>query len=716
MKISYYYGGAFDKTPVAKDINDIFAEIKNGKHKKRIETCRKKLEEGDKSGYDDLKRRIPAITVSCLAKGRKGDSGIEEYSGLLQGDFDNVSTPLFSTVGEIRDTLATDRHVVASYISPSGRGVKLWIAVVKDATKHKDSFVSAQKYFKEKYELDLDPSCSDITRLCFQSYDPEAKFKETAEPIPLEAAETDFFFDASEQVENQKRDDSERVQLALDKVAHLADDYQSWYKIGMSVKYTLNGQGFEMWDEWSRKSSKYNASEMASKWKSFSGGEIEGGTLFHLAGETFTHKPLQAVPKSFQPQEEKPLHKDYYNPPGFVGDLAKLMTDYARYPQPELALAASLAYTGTLLGQRVRTIENIRTNLFCVGIGRTGSGKEFPRMVIKMLDEQGNLECFAGEKVTSRSAIERCMTLRPTSLFLIDEFGLFLKSVFSEGANKHLSDCVTAWMELYSSSQSTFYGVDRASTRDVERAVIIQPCCSIYGTTTGTSLWSSLSSDKINDGSANRFLFFNATAERATRQSPPILDMIPEPILIKAKEFRDLSINPGEEGNIKDTHGRPKPLIVDYTDSAKKIFNRFEDECEKKSESVDLNASMWVRSPEHARKIALIMAFSAGKDKIDAEATESAVEVTQHLNQRAIKDIEGNLADNLNEKLSKRIEGIIRSHRDGIVNWELTRKTRFLNQKQRMDILNDLIESNIIVAVEESSIRGKSKIKWFAQT
>ena len=23
MKISYYYGGAFDKTPIAKDINDI---------------------------------------------------------------------------------------------------------------------------------------------------------------------------------------------------------------------------------------------------------------------------------------------------------------------------------------------------------------------------------------------------------------------------------------------------------------------------------------------------------------------------------------------------------------------------------------------------------------------------------------------------------------------------------------------------------------------
>ena len=86
------------------------------------------------------------------------------------------------------------------------------------------------------------------------------------------------------------------------------------------------------------------------------------------------------------------------------------------------------------------------------------------------------------------------------------------------------------------------------------------------------------------------------------------------------------------------------------------------------------------------------------------------------MNQRAIKDIEGNLADNRNEKLSKRIEGIIRSNRDGIRNWELTRKTRFLNQKQRMESLNDLIESNIIVAVEESSIRGKSKIKWFAQT
>jgi hypothetical protein len=192
--------------------------------------------------------------------------------------------------------------------------------------------------------------------------------------------------------------------------------------------------------------------------------------------------------------------------------------------------------------------------------------------------------------------------------------------------------------------------------------------------------------------------------------------LIPEPILIKSKEFRDLSINPEDEGNIKDSHGRPKPLIVDYTDSAKKIFNRFEDSCEKKSEGTDLNASMWVRSPEHARKIALIMAFSAGKDKIDAEASESAVEVIQYLNQRAIKDIEENLADNLNEKLSKRIEGIIRNCKDGIINWELTRKTRFLTQKQRGDILNDLIESNIIVAVEESSTRGQPKIKWFAKT
>ncbi len=715
MKISYYYGGAFDKTPIAKDITDVFAEIKNGKHKKRIETCRKKLEEGDKSGYDDLKRRIPAITVSCRTKGRKVDSGIEEYSGLLQGDFDNVEAPPFSTVGEIRDTLANDRHVVASYISPSGRGVKLWIAVIKDATKHKDSFVSAQKYFKDNYKLDLDPSCSDVARLCFQSYDPDAKYKETAEPIPLEAAEPEFLFDATQQVESQKRDDSERVQLALDKVAHLADDYESWYKIGMSVKYTLSGQGFEMWDDWSRKSPKYKASEMASKWKSFSGGEIEGGTLFHLAGETFTHKPLQVIPQSFKPKEDVVLHKDYYNPPGFVGNLVKLMTEYARYPQPELALGAAVTYTGTLLGQRVRTVENIRTNLFSVGIGKTGSGKEFSRMIIKMLDEQATLECFAGEKVTSRSAIERCMSLRPTSLFLIDEFGLFLKSVFSEGANKHLADCVTAWMELYSSAQSTFYGVDRASTREVERAVIVQPCCSIYGTTTATSLWSSLNSDKINDGSANRFLFWNATSERATRQSPKILDMIPEPILIKAKEFRDLSICPGEEGNIKDTHGRPKPLIVDYTGSAKKLFNSFEDQCEKKSEGSDLTSSMWVRTPEHARKLALIVAFAGGKNEIDSEATEWAVELCTHLNQRAIKDIEENLADNLSERTSKRVEGIIRSHPEGLENWQLTRKTRFLtNQRQRNEILQDLVESNLIVAVEEKT-KTSPKVRWYAK-
>tara|TARA_Y100001951_G_C11263177_1_gene253817 strand:- start:365 stop:1054 length:690 start_codon:yes stop_codon:yes gene_type:complete len=229
-------------------------------------------------------------------------------------------------------------------------------------------------------------------------------------------------------------------------------------------------------------------------------------------------------------------------------------------------------------------------------------------------------------------------------------------------------------------------------------------------------MWSSLNSDKINDGSANRFLFWNATDERATRQEAPILDMIPEPLLIKAKEFRELSINPGEEGNISETHGRPKPLIVDYSSDAKRLFNKFEDKCEKLADKPEETSSMWVRTPEHARKLALIVAFSGGKSEIDLEASEWAVELTTHLNQRAIKDIEENLADNLNERISKRVEAIIRSHPEGLESWQLTRKTRFLaNQRQRNEILEDLVESNLVVAVEEKGKR-KNIIKFYART
>lgn len=72
---------------------------------------------------------------------------------------------------------------------------------------------------------------------------------------------------------------------ALSYVNHLADDYDSWLRIGMSLT-PLGAQGLALWDQWSSQSANYEESACERKWRSFgrSGvGAVTLGTLFHEA-------------------------------------------------------------------------------------------------------------------------------------------------------------------------------------------------------------------------------------------------------------------------------------------------------------------------------------------------------------------------------------------------------------------------------------------------
>jgi len=62
-----------------------------------------------------------------------------------------------------------------------------------------------------------------------------------------------------------------------------ADDYQEWISIGMIIKKEYQDDGYEIWDEWSRKSAKYDPFAMRSKWESFKGDGLSIGTLNKIA-------------------------------------------------------------------------------------------------------------------------------------------------------------------------------------------------------------------------------------------------------------------------------------------------------------------------------------------------------------------------------------------------------------------------------------------------
>jgi len=61
------------------------------------------------------------------------------------------------------------------------------------------------------------------------------------------------------------------------------EDYQEWISIGMIIKKEYPDNGFDIWDEWSRKSNKYDPFIMHSKWDSFKGDGLSIGSLNKIA-------------------------------------------------------------------------------------------------------------------------------------------------------------------------------------------------------------------------------------------------------------------------------------------------------------------------------------------------------------------------------------------------------------------------------------------------
>lgn len=150
-----------------------------GKFADNVRAVREAVKEGDKDKAGEAKLNLPA----CMFSGtftRRSSKDIEEHSGMLCLDFDYIDNPKGSV-----DEMRYDPHIIASFISPSGTGVKTIIAIPRDVENHREAFLSASSYIKTVYGLEADESGKDVSRLCFLSYDPELHYSDEAVELPV---------------------------------------------------------------------------------------------------------------------------------------------------------------------------------------------------------------------------------------------------------------------------------------------------------------------------------------------------------------------------------------------------------------------------------------------------------------------------------------------------------------------------------------------------
>ena len=259
MELPYLSISKFNKVTdihgAVTEVNEELTRIQNGYYQNIVEEARKFFI-SDKTTNNEIKRRLPAVTFSgVFDHGRKAEK-ITTYTSLIVLDIDHLAP---QELKNLKGKLSNDRHVIAIWCSPSGFGLKFLIfSDNADVQYHKLVFDFAARYFADTYNVAIDQSGSDPSRLCFSSYDPDLIINKIFEPFhlliepdkwikkevvrmkqPTLRQEGQTLFNNQE---NDKRDKETMVNiikfLKREKQSITAD-HESWYKVALAMANTF---------------------------------------------------------------------------------------------------------------------------------------------------------------------------------------------------------------------------------------------------------------------------------------------------------------------------------------------------------------------------------------------------------------------------------------------------------------------------------------------
>ena len=177
------------ETPYSLTILEVYDRIKNGYSdlNKKIERLRAMDDTSEQ--HRTLKNSLLAIMFNGTFNERN-DNGLIEHSGLCVLDFDDY--PDNDTMNQERQRLIKCPFTYLVFTSPGGKGLKVVIKIPKSTKdEHKRRFQAFEKYIQSDY---FDKTSCNVSRVCFESFDPEAYLNEFCQEFTTIEQEKGFDF------------------------------------------------------------------------------------------------------------------------------------------------------------------------------------------------------------------------------------------------------------------------------------------------------------------------------------------------------------------------------------------------------------------------------------------------------------------------------------------------------------------------------------------
>jgi VirE N-terminal domain/Primase C terminal 2 (PriCT-2) len=242
-KVSFYKNIADTTNKTVINIDAYLKGIKTGKYKKQIEALRNT---GSKKLQTVLKKQLPNITASGIFSERK-DASIITHSGLKQIDFDSVEN-----LQTANAALQKDKYTFASFLSPTGTGIKLLVRI--EPSQEKDVYKELEHYYKTNYNLQLDTSCSNVGRAMFVSYDEDLFHNSQSIPFETSVLQHQDHTNKNDVIGHSKlakiNDKQKEVELLIKKIeaqkTDITGDYKQWLNIGFALasEFGITGESY----------------------------------------------------------------------------------------------------------------------------------------------------------------------------------------------------------------------------------------------------------------------------------------------------------------------------------------------------------------------------------------------------------------------------------------------------------------------------------------
>lgn len=166
MKVSLYTDARSKESDYEFDLHQMMEWIKDGEWQDDVKKYRE-------SKVRDDKEKLPAFTGSGTFYIRRDDQ-LKEHSGHIIIDIDEPKKEEEKKkfdLNKIKKVIAKDRFTSYAFVSCSGNGLAVVIKI--NPNKHRESFYALHNYYKAEYNIIIDGSCVNESRLRFVSYDPD---------------------------------------------------------------------------------------------------------------------------------------------------------------------------------------------------------------------------------------------------------------------------------------------------------------------------------------------------------------------------------------------------------------------------------------------------------------------------------------------------------------------------------------------------------------